>query len=196
MVYRQGLVQLTVENGCSAVNCVVQFSQELRKNPTNKKVLTMIHIIQTTRALLNAFAESGHESKAGTIYHELSTKLNFASDFSDEYYSALSAAFLGEINNYNESSLERVASIDTDDLEKAFSLAQAVDQPWVDNATSLNVPAKFFVQSEHGCYGAKSASVGDFFVKGNEVYVVMGHGFKQLRDCTMTRLIVAMAQDA
>lgn len=164
------------------------------EEPNNKKAFTMIHIIQTTRALIDTFAENGHDSKAGTIYNELSTNMNFASEFSEAYYSALSAAFLGEVNNYNESSLERVASIDTNDLEKAFSLAQAVDAPWVDNVTSLNVPDKFFVQV-NGCYGAKSASVGDFFVKNDEVYVVMGHGFKQLRDCTMTRLIVVMAQD-
>lgn len=74
--------------------------------------------------------------------------------------------------------LEKVADVDTDNLDIAFMLTNNIDNPWPENnkviAASKNL---------------RSTSAGDVLIKGGISYLVLDIGFKSVKITDSTNVI-------
>ena len=69
----------------------------------------------------------------------------------------------------NDGMYQKVVNVKTDDLEEAFKLTNHIDNSWLENTNVETIVNK-----------ARSTSVGDLFVKNNEVFLVSSMGFEKM----------------
>lgn len=77
----------------------------------------------------------------------------------------------------NQGMYQKVALVETKDLDKAFELTNHIDQDWTENKGVT--PLKLM---------NRSSSVGDIFVLDNEAYIIKSLGFEKLPENTAQHL--------
>lgn len=74
-----------------------------------------------------------------------------------------------KIESIPENVLVKVADVDTDNLDIAFTLTNNIDIPWTENKKVI--PA---------CENLRSTSMGDVLIKEGIAYLVLDTGFKDI----------------